>query len=80
MDYDIADKSLADKGLRRIDWASGFMPVLKSIKEKYEKEKPLKDISIAACLHVTTETANLMRTLKAGGAKVTLCASGLLSI
>jgi len=79
MDYDIADESLADKGVRRIDWASGFMPVLKSIKEKYEKEKPLKDISIAACLHVTTETANLMRTLKAGGAKVTLCASNPLS-
>jgi len=79
MNYDIADESLADKGVRRIDWASGFMPVLESIKEKYEKEKPLKDISIAACLHVTTETANLMRTLKAGGARVTLCASNPLS-
>jgi len=79
MNYDIADESLADKGVRRIEWASGFMPVLESIKEKYEKEKPLKDISIAACLHVTTETANLMRTLKAGGAKVALCASNPLS-
>jgi adenosylhomocysteinase len=79
MNYDVANESLADKGIKRIQWASDFMPVLKSIKEKYEKEKPLKDISIAACLHVTTETANLMRTLKAGGAEVALCASNPLS-
>jgi len=79
MNYDIADESLAGKGVKRIEWASAFMPVLKSIKEKYEKEKPLKGISIAACLHVTTETANLMRTLKAGGAEVALCASNPLS-
>jgi adenosylhomocysteinase len=79
MDYDIADESLTDKGVKRIEWASGFMPVLKIIKEKYDKGKPLKGISIAACLHVTTETANLMRTLKAGGAEVALCASNPLS-
>lgn len=79
MNYDISNESLADKGLKRIEWASGFMPVLKNIKEKFEKEKPLKGISLSACLHVTTETANLMRTLKAGGAKVTLCASNPLS-
>ena len=63
----------------RIEWACGFMSVLENIKEKFEKEKPLKGISIAACLHVTTETANLMRALKAGGAKVSLCASNPLS-
>jgi adenosylhomocysteinase len=79
MNYDIADESLAAKGIKRIEWASGFMPVLGSMKNKYEKGKPLKGISIAACLHVTTETANLMRTLKAGGAKVALCASNPLS-
>jgi adenosylhomocysteinase len=79
MNYDIADESLVAKGIRRIEWASGFMPVLRSIKDKYEKEKPLKGISVAACLHVTTETANLMRTLKAAGAKVALCASNPLS-
>jgi adenosylhomocysteinase len=79
MDYDIADASLTDKGVKRIEWASGFMPVLQSIKDKYEKEKPLKGISVAACLHVTTETANLMRTLKAAGANVALCASNPLS-
>ena len=79
MNYDVADESLVKEGVARVDWASGFMPVLESIKEKFEKEKPLKGISIAACLHVTTETANLMRTLKAGGAKVALCASNPLS-
>ncbi len=79
MNYDIADKSLANKGVKRIEWASGFMPVLESINKKFEKEMPLKGVSIAACLHVTTETANLMKTLKAGGAKVTLCASNPLS-
>jgi len=79
MDYDVANESLVDKGIVRIEWAAGFMPVLESIKEKFEKEKPLGGISIAACLHVTTETANLMRTLKAGGADVALCASNPLS-
>jgi adenosylhomocysteinase len=79
MNYDIADGSLADRGIKRIEWASGFMPVLRSIREKYEKEKPLKGVAISACLHVTTETANLMLALKAGGAKVALCASNPLS-
>jgi adenosylhomocysteinase len=79
MEYEIADESLVDKGIKRIEWASGFMPVLKSINEKFAKEKPLKGVSIAACLHVTTETANLMITLKAAGAKVALCASNPLS-
>jgi len=79
MDYDVANESLVDKGIVRIEWAAGFMPVLESIKEKFEEEKPLGGISIAACLHVTTETANLMRTLKAGGADVALCASNPLS-
>jgi adenosylhomocysteinase len=79
MNYDIANESLTGKGVRRIEWASGFMPVLGSIREKYEKEKPLKGVSISACLHVTTETANLMLALKAGGANVALCASNPLS-
>ena len=79
MDYDVANESLVEKGVVRIEWAAGFMPVLESIKKKFEEEKPLKGISIAACLHVTTETANLMRTLKAGGADVALCASNPLS-
>lgn len=79
MDYQVADESLAGKGVKRIEWASGFMPVLTSIREKFKKEEPLKGISIAACLHVTTETANLMRALKSGGAEVSLCASNPLS-
>lgn len=79
MNYDIKDISLADSGLDRILWADRDMPVLASIRERFEKEKPLKGIRIGACLHVTTETANLMRTLKAGGAEVTLCASNPLS-
>lgn len=79
MNYDIKDTSLADSGLDRILWADRDMPVLASIRERFEKEKPLKGIRIGACLHVTTETANLMRTLKAGGAEVTLCASNPLS-
>lgn len=79
MNYDIKDISLADSGLDRILWADRDMPVLASIRGRFEKEKPLKGIRIGACLHVTTETANLMRTLKAGGAEVTLCASNPLS-
>lgn len=79
MNYDIKDISLADSGLDRILWADRDMPVLASIRERFEKEKPLKGIRIGACLHVTTETANLMRTLKAGDAEVTLCASNPLS-
>lgn len=77
--FDIADKGLAEKGRRRILWAEQNMPVLSLIKERFEKEKPLSGIRMSACLHVTAETANLMRTLKAGGAEVRLCASNPLS-
>jgi len=79
MDYDIADISLADKGRLRIEWAAQSMPVLNQIKERFTKEKPLQGYRLSACLHVTTETASLMKTLKAGGADVTLCASNPLS-
>src|SRR4051812_43579803 len=76
---DIKDPGLAPEGRQRIEWAGGEMPVLGQIKERFEKEQPLKDIRIAACLHVTTETANLMETLAAGGAEVLLAASNPLS-
>lgn len=79
MKYDIKDIKLAGKGKLRIEWAAKSMPVLKLIKTRFEKTKPLKGIRIAACLHVTTETAVLMETLKAGGANVALCASNPLS-
>lgn len=79
MKYDVKDLGLAEAGKKRIEWADRHMPVLKAIRERFEKEKPLKGQKIAACLHVTTETANLMRTLKAGGAEVMLCASNPLS-
>lgn len=79
MDYDVKDLSLAEKGLTRIEWADQSMPVLRLIRERFEKEKPLKGIRVSSCLHVTTETANLARTLKAGGAQVCLCASNPLS-
>ncbi len=77
--HDIKDISLAQKGKLRIEWAAREMPVLTSIKERFRKEKPLKGIRLSACLHVTTETANLMETLKSGGAEVYLCASNPLS-
>ncbi|MFH1791467.1 MAG: adenosylhomocysteinase [Candidatus Omnitrophota bacterium] len=79
MKYDIKDIKLAKKGKQRIDWANEYMPVLGLIKERFSKEKPLKGLKLAACLHVTTETANLVRTLKAGGATVYVCASSPLS-
>lgn len=79
MDYDIKTTDLADVGKQRIDWANRFMPVLTSIRERFASEQPLKGIKVAACLHVTTETANLMQTLKAGGAELALCASNPLS-
>ncbi len=79
MNFDVKDLGLADKGLQRIEWAEKDMPVLRLIKERFEKEKPLKGIRIGCCLHVTTETANLMLTLKAGGAAPFLCASNPLS-
>ena len=76
---DVRDAALADEGKLRVEWADRQMPVLTRIRERFEKEKPLEGIAIAACLHVTTETANLMRTLAAGGADVALCASNPLS-
>ncbi|MDY6881812.1 MAG: adenosylhomocysteinase [Desulfatiglans sp.] len=79
MDYDIKDKKLADKGRLRIEWAEMSMPVLKKIRERFERERPLKGFRLSACLHVTTETAGLVKTLKAGGADVVLCASNPLS-
>jgi adenosylhomocysteinase len=79
MDYDIKNLALADKGALRIEWAEQDMPVLKLIRKRFKKERPLKGVKIAACLHVTTETANLMTALKAGGAEVVLCASNPLS-
>jgi len=77
--HDVADLGLAGEGKRRIEWAEREMPVLRLIRERFEREKPLAGLRIAACLHVTTETANLVRTLKAGGADVVLCASNPLS-
>lgn len=77
--YDIKDIALADEGLARILWADKDMPVLASIRERFGKEQPLKDVRIGACMHVTTETANLMRALAAAGAQVSLCASNPLS-
>jgi len=77
--YDVKDEALAAAGKQRIEWAEAQMPVLRLIRERFEREKPLAGARIAACLHVTTETANLVRTLKAGGAEVTLCASNPLS-
>lgn len=79
MNYDIKDIALADEGLARIMWADRDMPVLASIRERFERERPLDGVRIGACMHVTTETANLMRALAASGAKVTLCASNPLS-
>ncbi len=79
MDYDVKDLALADAGKLRIEWAERTMPVLRLIKERFEKEKPLKGITLAACLHVTTETGALARTLAAGGAEVYVCASNPLS-
>lgn len=77
--YDITNAALAAQGKKRIEWADRDMPVLQKVRERFTKEKPLKDKTLAACLHVTAETANLMRTLKAGGASVYLCASNPLS-
>jgi adenosylhomocysteinase len=77
--HDVKDLALSAPGKARIEWADGQMPVLRAIRARFEKEKPLAGQRIAACLHVTTETANLMRALAAGGAEVTLCASNPLS-
>lgn len=79
MEYDIKDIKLAGKGKLRIEWASRQMPVLNLIKRRFKKEKPLRNVRLAACLHVTSETANLLDALKAGGASVVVCASNPLS-
>ena len=76
---DVKDLALAPEGIRRIEWADRQMPVLRAIRDRFETEQPLAGYRVSACLHVTTETANLMRTLKAGGADVVLCASNPLS-
>ena len=77
--HDIANPALAAEGKKRIEWAERNMPVLAQIRERFAKEQPFKGVRISACMHVTTETANLMRTLKAGGAEIALCASNPLS-
>ncbi|MBI5190250.1 MAG: adenosylhomocysteinase [Nitrospirae bacterium] len=79
MDFDIKDMSLAETGKLRIEWANQNMPVLNLIKKRFAKEKPLKGVRLALCLHVTTETASLCKTLQAGGADVVVCASNPLS-
>lgn len=78
-EYDVKDMSLAEQGRNRIEWAEKEMSVLRTIRERFEKEKPLKGIRMSGCLHITTETANLARTLVAGGADLVLCASNPLS-
>ena len=77
--HDVADLGLAAEGVRRIEWAEREMPVLRLIRERFERERPLEGLRIGACLHVTTETANLMATLRAAGAEIALCASNPLS-
>ncbi len=77
--YDVKDLKQADGGRLRIEWAEREMPVLRQIKERFLKERPLKGMRVSACLHVTTETANLMKTLQAGGADIVLTASNPLS-
>ncbi|MGQ0810056.1 MAG: adenosylhomocysteinase [Nitrospiraceae bacterium] len=79
MDYDVKDMKLAEQGRLKIEWAEATMPVLRLIKKRFKKEQPLKGLRVTACLHVTTETANLMKTLQAGGAEIRLCASNPLS-
>lgn len=76
---DVATPRLADRGRMRIEWAEGQMPVLREIRSRFAKERPLEGLVVAACLHVTTETATLMRTLREGGATIALCASNPLS-
>jgi adenosylhomocysteinase len=79
IDHDVTDLGLAAEGVRRIEWAEREMPVLRLIRERFARERPLEGLRVGACLHVTTETANLMRTLAAGGARVVLAASNPLS-
>src|ERR1043166_10025411 len=77
--FDVKDLALAAEGVRRIEWADRQMPVWAAIRERFEREQPLAGYRVSACLHGTAETANLMRTLKAGGAEIVLCASNPLS-
>ncbi|MEW6569161.1 MAG: adenosylhomocysteinase, partial [Chloroflexota bacterium] len=77
--HEIRDPSLAEGGRRRIEWADQEMPVLRQVRERFARERPLQGVRVAACLHVTSETGNLMRTLQAGGADPVLCASNPLS-
>jgi adenosylhomocysteinase len=77
--YDVKDIRLAEEGIRRIEWAAREMPVIRQIRERFAKEKPLKGVRLAACLHVTTETANLALALRDGGAELAICASNPLS-
>src|SRR5213083_2589776 len=77
--HDVKDITLAPEGVRRIEWADRQMPVLAAIRDRFDREQPLSGYRVSSCLHVTTETANLMRTLKAGGADIVLCASNPLS-
>src|SRR5512135_3793120 len=79
MKCDVKDLGLAEKGTRRIEWARSSMPVLRMIEDRFTREQPLKGLRVSACLHVTSETANLLRALKSGGADVSLCASNPLS-
>ena len=79
VDYDVRDIKLADQGQLKIEWAEATMPVLRLIRKRFKRQQPLKGVRVTACLHVTTETANLAITLKAGGADVRLCASNPLS-
>ncbi|MDP3804088.1 MAG: adenosylhomocysteinase, partial [Candidatus Omnitrophota bacterium] len=79
MKYDVLDLGLAKKGKLRIEWANEYMNVLQLVRKHFKKEKPLKGLKVACCLHVTTETANLAFTLKEGGAEVIICASNPLS-
>ena len=76
--HDVKDLALAAKGRLRMEWADRSMPVLARIRERFEKEKPLQGLRLSACLHVTSETGNLARALKAGGADLVLCASNQL--
>ncbi|MEM3381354.1 MAG: adenosylhomocysteinase, partial [Candidatus Bathyarchaeia archaeon] len=79
MNYKVKDESLVEEGLKSISWAEAHMPILLSIRKEFEQRKPLANLRLGACLHVTKETAVLMRTLTAGGAKVALCGSNPLS-
>ena len=77
--YDVKDLALADEGRRRTEWSERSMPVLRQIRARFAREQPLKGMKMSCCLHVTTETANLMSTLRAAGAEIALCASNPLS-